>query len=76
MKHTLKFTEALKAIFILVAIFLFGCGEINTPDTNKYLEKGFYQITVDSCEYIFQRRWFTHKGNCKYCAEREKKNCH
>lgn len=35
-------------------------------------------VTIDSCEYIQYRasygyREATHKGNCKFCAERAKK---
>lgn len=30
-------------------------------------------ITIDSCEYITTINQLAHKGNCKYCAERRKK---
>ena len=43
----------------------------------------FEIVTIDACEYIVFDRWhggggnnsggLTHKGNCKYCAERSKK---
>ena len=37
----------------------------------------FTIITIDSCEYLLARydrsRMITHKGNCKFCAERSKK---
>jgi hypothetical protein len=31
-------------------------------------------IIIDSCEYLnnISYRFFTHKGNCKYCAKRTK----
>lgn len=41
--------------------------------------QGFKVIIVDSCEYINRYEGghtgyrFTHKGNCKFCAERSKK---
>jgi hypothetical protein len=35
-----------------------------------------YVIEIDSCEYLWAYHgggpMLTHKGNCKYCAEREK----
>ena len=39
---------------------------------------GFKIVVIDSCEYIsYYLGWkeglLTHKGNCKYCAERNKK---
>jgi len=40
-------------------------------------EEEFTVITIDSCEYLLARydrsRMITHKGNCKFCAERSKK---
>ncbi len=37
--------------------------------------KGVIEIEVDSCEYVFYKYGYggglSHKGNCKYCAERE-----
>ena len=30
-------------------------------------------IEIDSCEYIQGGYMLSHKGNCKYCAERRKK---
>ena len=30
-------------------------------------------IVIDSCEYILWNYGLTHKGNCKYCAERRRK---
>lgn len=28
---------------------------------------------IDSCEYISRAQGLTHKGNCKFCAERREK---
>ena len=41
----------------------------------------FYVVEIDSCEYIMGRScsgyngygYLSHKGNCKYCAERRKR---
>jgi hypothetical protein len=32
------------------------------------------ELEYDSCEYILVNKGITHKGNCKYCEERKKKN--
>jgi len=51
---------------------------IKTFDSSKYkfyryVEKKDYGIVVfDSCEYITQNAILSHKGNCKYCKERNK----
>ena len=46
------------------------------------IPSGLNIITIDNCEYITYSNYFsgtgmtatiTHKGNCKYCAERSKK---
>ena len=40
-------------------------------------EEQFTVITIDGCEYLLanydRSRMITHKGNCKFCAERNKK---
>ncbi len=40
-------------------------------------QEEFTIITIDSCEYLLARydrsRMISHKGNCKFCAERSKK---
>lgn len=30
-------------------------------------------VEYDNCEYVLYNRGIAHKGNCKYCAERNKK---
>lgn len=63
---------------LLVAVIFCGC---ETRD-RKYNLKGqfidYKVIVVDSCEYIFYETFnsngeITHKGNCRFCAERSKK---
>lgn len=67
-----------KSIILLVlVVVLGGCGT-NTPIKpmkDVYQGGSFDVIEIDSCEYIhqFQNSWFTHKGNCKYCIERNRK---
>ena len=45
---------------------------------NNLAFEGIQILTIDSCEYVWCRLGYagglTHKGNCKYCAERAKQN--
>ena len=59
----------MKKLFLLVltAMMMVGC------DSNKLYELQSYGIqTIDSCEYVTGYYKLSHKGNCKYCAERRK----
>lgn len=65
--------------FILLVI---GCASgIDADDVDHSEGKNYNTVTVDSCEYIeydagiFDHRVYsiTHKGNCRYCIERNKK---
>ena len=67
------------AYVILASIILLGCEKdgkalstVNGTQIKTY--------TIDNCEYIGDvrggsRDFLTHKGNCKFCAERAKINC-
>lgn len=63
---------------LLVAVIFCGCGNSHQTKEERNWQ-GFEVIVVDSCEYINQFEGghsgyrFTHKGNCKFCAERSKK---
>ena len=67
------------AYVILVSIIFFGCEKDGkTLSTINGFEVKTY--TIDNCEYIGDIRgtnkdFLTHKGNCKFCAERAKNNC-
>ena len=77
----------MKPTFILISALLLtilscGCREVNTPkeDTGFVVREGANPLTiveVDSCEYLFgdwhNATVLTHKGNCKFCLERNKK---
>lgn len=60
-------------LLALVSIIMAGCDmnpdgsiNINTRRDNYIL------FRIDSCEYISLHGSFSHKGNCKFCAERRK----
>ena len=67
------------AYVLLASIILCGCekdGEVistlNSRDIKTYV--------IDECEYVGSvvgnsGDFLAHKGNCKFCAERNKRNC-
>lgn len=70
-----------KLIILALALMMCGCKEsilTNHRDTHiDYIKDGFPITIIDGCEYIRYSNGhgteFTHKGNCKFCAERRKK---
>ena len=68
---------------LLVAVIFCGCGNGTTAKEQPIKQTkdyhGYNLIVIDSCEYLeaggVPRDWnvLTHKGNCKFCAERSKK---
>ena len=75
MKTSLKFF----ANALIVYITLCGC-EKQGKTISTLNETLIKTYVIDECEYIGDvrgnsRDFLTHKGNCKFCAERYKKNC-
>lgn len=76
-----------KLILIIAVIFLCGCcSSPNEPVTFPvevienpvpgHSVKTSGTVVIDSCEYIQFldfREAITHKGNCRFCAERQRK---
>lgn len=65
--------EKLLSLLVFCAL-LIACAEKN-PDGSIKLDVGAdnpHTTVIDSCEYIVWGHGLTHKGNCKYCAERRK----
>lgn len=66
----------MKKLFFLgfAIILMMGCE--HDPGVQGYAE-GFRISVIDSCEYIrYSNGWgpeYTHKGNCKFCQERRKR---
>lgn len=69
-------------LYILIVSVLLGCNEPNVKmkSTDYVLNEVGDRIKIielDSCEYMFyeggHRMAIAHKGNCKFCAERNKK---
>jgi uncharacterized protein YcfL len=64
-----------KLIFIaLTALMMVGCGLSVESDTKACIKR-YHVIILDSCEYYSNTMTFdlTHKGNCRFCEERRKK---
>jgi hypothetical protein len=61
-------------LLALLATMMVGCKD---EEGREYAtdERGYtYGVTViDSCEYYHGTYMLTHKGNCRFCAERNKK---
>ena len=65
-----------KLILLLVLAFVMcGCDLENTPAVVRCMSD--YEIVViDTCQYIRTSVYdvhYEHKGNCKFCAERRRK---
>lgn len=59
-----------KILFILATVLLCSCEK-----TTTVYSKGNFPydvVEIDSCEYIKSAYRLAHKGNCKYCRERNK----
>ncbi len=64
-------------LLLIIAAALTGC-RAQPKVTHDSKDDAFTIIEFDSCEYIMRSTgyhgYLAHKGNCKYCAERNKKN--
>ena len=58
---------------LLVALLPKRCGR--NPDGSINLKNTtlFKVETIDSCEYVIYHSDICHKGNCRFCLERQKK---
>lgn len=83
MKTKTSILALTKAFFILLVMCCFSsCETKNTSvkSTDVTISGRPVEIyVIDSCEYIGNiyggnGDWCTHKGNCKYCAERAKRS--
>jgi hypothetical protein len=63
-------------ILALLTMLMVGCKE-NTNNDRDYAtdERGYtYEVLViDSCEYFRSAYILAHKGNCRFCTERNKR---
>ena len=61
-------------LLALTTLMVVGCGE-QKPDGSFDISRiiNYETIVIDSCEYIRGYSRIAHKGNCRFCAERRKK---
>jgi hypothetical protein len=65
-------------VYILLIVIFCSC---ETPSGKQDKKDGYSIIEIDNCEYIEVSYWLegsnalflTHKGNCKFCIQRNKK---
>ncbi len=69
-----------KAIIAIVYLITIIIAVLLLMSCNVREENGSFYVTttIDSCEYIISGSLFnngniTHKGNCRYCAERNRR---
>lgn len=60
---------------VLLAMIMVGCEEAKNPDGSINAKRSidFNIIRVDSCEYIKYYKGIAHKGNCRFCKERNER---
>ena len=66
-----------KLMILITSIILYSCDlNVTKQSTNIKLNGSTGEIfTIDSCEYLMfhsDTKTITHKGNCKYCIQRNK----
>lgn len=68
--------KLISTILLIVALF-FALIWVNSQGEGEY-DKKYQVIVVDGCEYLYKagvyRESIAHKGNCKYCAQRDSIN--
>ena len=67
----IKFMKKIVFLF-LTAVMLSGCAEVDKSYNDK-MPAMWRVLVIDSCEYVYEGYRLAHKGNCKYCEERRKK---
>ncbi|MBO5631397.1 MAG: hypothetical protein J5965_20205 [Aeriscardovia sp.] len=73
-KDRIIITLVFLVTIILAVLLLMSC-EAKNPDGSIDAERSleFSIVRVDSCEYIRYWKGIAHKGNCRYCAERNRR---
>ncbi len=69
-------------LLALLAMIMVGCEYSTNAEIEERKQlKGFNVVVIDSCEYLKASNtrgysgygYFAHKGNCRFCIERQKK---
>ena len=73
-----------KLLLGLVLLVMYSCGDVSVErvvELNTYQVDGvvIHTYDIDSCEYLgyiamgSTSKYLTHKGNCRYCIERNRR---
>lgn len=74
MKNLVILVLALAFIAVIACTSRRSDGSIATiPPKDSYLRNNPRVDVIDSCEYVLWGHGLAHKGNCKFCKERRKK---
>lgn len=77
--------KKIKQLAVVAIVLLSGCSnspaEVKSPvqavPKDKIDMDCVVLVEIDSCEYLYGKwgngTWVTHKGNCKYCKQRNTK---
>ena len=68
----------MKKLLLLTSLIIIGCDKQNSDGTYTVSPDRYKTYIIDSCEYYGSIEYgnssfLTHKGSCKYCAERRRK---
>ena len=63
----------------VLGLFIFTACDRSTLKASGYIEYYDGVVEIDSCQYLqisayYGYKNYVHKGNCKYCIERNKKD--
>ena len=83
MKYVFVFVFFICAVLVIgraIGIAVFHDEKVTKSDRvsiyapmSHSVSEGYSTIVIDSCEYIEAYNRLAHKGNCKFCVERRKK---
>ena len=69
----------MKKLIFLILLASMLCASCESKDIDMiYTKKGIYTysfdiVIIDSCEYLLNRNMLAHKGNCRFCKERNER---
>ena len=79
-KEKIQFAGIVLLIVVFLGFLFMGCTqsvcETQEESDAREAARNLNIVVIDSCEYIFlfnDYKSITHKGNCKFCAERRRK---
>lgn len=67
-----------KVLFVICCLVLFvSCDSKTAVESQVYIGSGISVAIIDSCEYLYRDGGYNallaHKGNCRFCVERNER---